>query len=198
MSAANLVPVSCVSERGDASLVGPRGIGCSREARKLHVSPWARFQTYAIVAAAMWLMAAPEAQSAPAGPKDRQEIEALIRTYEGALTRGDVEAILGLYSSAPVFMPQYAPAAIGRESVRQSYVWVFKTLRLNGTFHIHEVDVEGGQAWARTSSTGRFTVLATAVEADVGNNEFFLFAREGGAWKIHRYMFTANKPAGAN
>ena len=45
-----------------------------------------------------------------------------------------------------------------------------------------------------TNSTGRFTVIATGVEGDVANSEFFLFKREHGAWKIHRYIFTSSAP----
>lgn len=134
-------------------------------------------------------------QAAPADPIERRAIEAVVRQYERALTTASVDSVMSLYSLEPVFMPEYAPAAVGRGAVRDAYAWVFSTLKLNGLFHIHEVDVNGEQAWARTSSTGKFTVLATGVEADVGNSEFFLFRREGGSWKIHRYMFTANRPA---
>lgn len=126
--------------------------------------------------------------------RDAEQIEALIRRYETALTTGDVPTIVALYSSEPVFMPEYAPAASGRESVRAAYEWVFRTLKLNGRFHVHEIHVTGDIAWARTSSTGQFTVIATAIKAEVGNHEFFLFRREADGWKIHRYIFAASRP----
>ena len=91
-------------------------------------------------------------------------------------------------------MPEYAPPAVGRAAVRKAYEWVFSTLKLNGHFVVHEAEIIGDRAWVRTSSTGRFTVIATGVEADVANSELFLFKRENGAWKIHRYMFTASAP----
>jgi ketosteroid isomerase-like protein len=128
--------------------------------------------------------------------KDQGDIERIVRTYEAALTAGDVPTIMSLYSAEPVFMPEFAPAAVGRDAVRGAYEWVFRTLKLNGRFHVHEIDVKGAQAWARTSSTGRFTILSTGVEAEVGNSEFFVFTREGGNWKIHRYIFAANKAPG--
>jgi ketosteroid isomerase-like protein len=78
--------------------------------------------------------------------------------------------------------------------VRKAYEWVFATLKLNGRFIVHEAEVIGDTAWVRTNSTGRFTIIATGVEADVANSEFFLFKRENGAWKIHRYIFTASAP----
>lgn len=142
------------------------------------------------------LLAGSLAHAAPPSKEEREAIEALVRTYEQALTDGNVTTILRLYSSDPVFMPEYAAPAVGRDAVRKAYTWVFETLKLNGVFHIHEIDVNGYQAWARTSSTGRFTIRATGVEAEVGNNEFFLFRLEAGEWRIHRYLFNANKPLG--
>ena len=124
----------------------------------------------------------------------RSQFEKLINTYSEGLTNKNVDGILELYSSDPVFMPEYAPPAVGREAVRKAYEWVFATLKLNGHFIVHEAEVIGDRAWVRTNSTGRFTVIATGVEADVANSELFLFKRENGGWKIHRYIFTASAP----
>ena len=124
----------------------------------------------------------------------RSQFEKLINAYGEGLTSQDVERILELYSSDPVFMPEYAPPAVGRAAVRKAYEWVFATLKLNGRFAVHEAEIMGDRAWARTTSTGRLPVIATGVEADVANGEFFLFKRENGVWKIHRYIFTASAP----
>jgi hypothetical protein len=40
--------------------------------------------------------------------------------------------------------------------------------------------------WLRTSSAGRTRLLAAGVEVPEGNNELFIFRREGGEWRIHR------------
>ena len=124
----------------------------------------------------------------------KAQFEELLGTYSKGLAGNDVEGVLNLYSSDPVFMPEYAPPAVGREAVRKAYEWVFATLKLDGRFIVHEVEVLGDTAWVRTNSTGRFTVIATGTEADVANSEFFLFKRQGGAWKIHRYIFTSSVP----
>jgi len=124
----------------------------------------------------------------------KRQFEKLLNTYSAALTSANVDAVLELYSSDPVFMPEYAPPAVGREGVRKAYEWVFATLKLNGHFIVHEAEVIGDTAWVRTNSTGRFTIIATGFEADVANSEFFLFKRENGVWKIHRYIFTASAP----
>ena len=121
-------------------------------------------------------------------------IRELIKTYETALDANDVETILGLYGSEPIFMPQHAPALSGRSAVRAGYEQVFATIKLDVRFEVHEIEEAGDWAWARTSSAGRTRILAAGVEVAEGNNELFVFRREGGEWRIHRYLFSTNQP----
>ncbi len=121
-------------------------------------------------------------------------IESLIKTYETALNTNDIDTILGLYGTEPVFMSQHAPALVGRDAVRAGYKQVFETIKLNIRFEIHELQEAGDWAWARTSSTGRTRILAANIELQEGNNEMFIFRKEAGKWKIHRYLFSTNQP----
>ena len=121
-------------------------------------------------------------------------INSILKTYEAALNGGDIDTILELYGESPVFMPQHAPALVGREAVRAGYTHVFNTIALNIRFEIHEVHESGEWAWARTSSAGHTRMLATGAELAEGNNELFVFRLEQGEWKIHRYLFSTNQP----
>ncbi|AKF97194.1 YybH family protein [Pseudomonas aeruginosa] len=121
-------------------------------------------------------------------------IQSILQSYETALNANDIDAILDLYGEAPVFIPQHAPALVGREAVRAGYQQVFASIKLQIRFDIHEVEVIGDWAWARTSSAGRTRLLAEDVEIAEGNNELFVFRREHGHWKIHRYLFATNQP----
>lgn len=121
-------------------------------------------------------------------------IQSLLRDYESALNTNDTDAILALYGAEPVFMPQGATALVGRAAVRAGYVQVFGTIKLNVKFTIHEVQESGDWAWARTSSAGRTRVLTTSADIDEGNNELFVLRREGGSWRIQRYLFATNQP----
>jgi len=123
-------------------------------------------------------------------------IESVLKRYESALNGNDTEAILSLYGSEPVFMPEHAPALVGRDAVRAGYESVFATIKLNIKFDVHEIQESGDWAWARTSSAGRTKILAAGVEVAEGNNELFIFRREGGNWKIHRYLFSTTQPRG--
>lgn len=120
-------------------------------------------------------------------------IQSILRSYETALNANDIDTILELYGDAPVFMPQHAPALVGREAVRAGYRQVFASISLQVRFDIHEVEVAGDWTWARTSSAGRTRLLADGVEIAEGNNELFVFRREQGHWKIHRYLFATNQ-----
>lgn len=121
-------------------------------------------------------------------------IQSVLQRYETALNSNDIDTILSLYGSAPVFMPQHAPALVGRGAVRAGYEQVFASIKLAIRFDIHEVEENGDWAWARTSSAGRTRILAAGIEVEEGNNELFVFRRENGAWKIHRYLFSTNQP----
>lgn len=121
-------------------------------------------------------------------------IQTVMQRYETALNSNDIVTILDLYGRDPVFMPQHAPALVGRAAVRAGYEQVFATLKLAVRFGIHEVEEAGDWAWARTSSAGRTRILAAGVEVEEGNNELFVFRRENSEWKIHRYLFSTNQP----
>ncbi len=121
-------------------------------------------------------------------------IQTVLQRYETALNHNDIDAILDLYGRDPVFMPQHAPALVGRAAVRAGYEQVFASIKLAIRFDVHEAEEAGDWAWARTSSAGRTTILSAGIEVNEGNNELFVFRRESGEWKIHRYLFSTNQP----
>lgn len=121
-------------------------------------------------------------------------IETAIKAYEAALNGNDIDAILDLYGSNPVFMPQHAPALVSRDAVREGYRQVFAAIKLDIRFTIHEIEIAEDWAWVRTSSSGTTHVLAADVTIEEGNNELFVFRAEQGHWKIHRYLFSTNRP----
>ena len=56
------------------------------------------------------------------------------------------------------------------------------------------VDMGGDLAYARTTSAGRQEMLATHAASQEANNELFVFRKEKGVWKIHRYLFASCNP----
>lgn len=125
---------------------------------------------------------------------EQGNIQQVIDRYEGALNASDSEQVMELYGETPVFMPQHAPAQVGRDAVKAAYDNVFNTIKLNVKFTTHEVEVNGDTAWVRTSTNGKTRILAPDVVVTEGNNELFVFKKENGSWKIHRYLFSTNQP----
>lgn len=129
-----------------------------------------------------------------AGAASTQAIEQVIQRYEVNLNESNTQAIMRLYGKAPVFMPQHAPAQVGREAVEKAYESVFSNIDLNIAFTTYEIEIQGDTAWARTSSAGETTILANGAKVAEGNNELFVFKKENGEWKIHRYLFSTTTP----
>jgi ketosteroid isomerase-like protein len=126
-----------------------------------------------------------------------QEITNLLKAYETALNTSDSKAAMALYGSDPIVMPQNMPAFIGRETVQTTYEGFFKVLKLNVVFTIHEiVDMGGDLAYGRTTSAGEQKILAGHKISKEANNELFIFRKEQGKWKIHRYLFATSNPPG--
>jgi uncharacterized protein (TIGR02246 family) len=126
-----------------------------------------------------------------------QDIVNVIKAYEKSLNASDTAAALELYGADPIFMPQYSAALSGRDAVKAGYDHVFNTLKLNVTFTVHEVVEMGDLAYVRTTSAGKTEILAAKTTVKEGNNELFIFRKEHGKWKIHRYLFAStNPPAG--
>ena len=122
------------------------------------------------------------------------EIQGVVSKYESALNASNADDVLKLYGKNPTFMPQHAPAQVGRAAVKQAYDNVFNTIKLDIKFNTHDVEVLGDTAWARTSSAGKTRILANNVVVNEGNNELFIFKKENGDWKIHQYLFSTNQP----
>lgn len=129
----------------------------------------------------------------------QQAITQQIRAYERALNTSDANAALAVYGSEPVFMAQNMEAFVGRAAVLASYQHIFKAIKLNVAFTIHEITALDGEfAFARTTSAGATDILAAHKMVKEANNELFIFRKEDGQWKIHRYLFATTNPLAVN
>ena len=140
-------------------------------------------------AAVLFLTLAHGSEAQDPSNTDQGEIQTVLDSYEQALNASDVDAVIALYADDGVFMPSSAPTAVGIESVRAAYEYVFKTIKLNIAFTVEEIVADGSIAFARTGSKGSVTVLADGTTVPEENRELFVFQEEDGVWKIARYMF---------
>jgi uncharacterized protein (TIGR02246 family) len=126
-----------------------------------------------------------------------QDIVNVIKAYEKSLNTSDTQATLDLYGKDPIFMPEYSVALSGRDAVQGGYEKVFSILKLNVNFTIHEVVEMGDLAYVRTTSAGKTEILPRKTTVNEANNELFIFRKEEGHWKIHRYLFASCNPPAA-
>jgi len=124
---------------------------------------------------------------------EQNAIEELLFAYRDALIASSTDHVIPLYTADGVFMPTGFPTSIGTEQVRQAYDGVFANIKLNIEFFIDEVHVDGGHAFARTTSRGTTLIHATGATVPEENRELFVLQRTDGGWKIARYMFNKMK-----
>jgi uncharacterized protein (TIGR02246 family) len=125
--------------------------------------------------------------------QDKQQIERLLSEYKNSLNTSDAALAQSLYAKDGVFMPAGAPSAIGTESIRKSYEFIFSQIQLNIEFYIDEIIVDGNFAFASTSSKGTTLIHANGQTVPEENRELFLFEKIDSVWKIARYMFNKTK-----
>lgn len=130
---------------------------------------------------------------------DTLAIRQQLQRYEKALNASDAEAVMKLYTTDAVFMPQHSSPAVGRDAVRAAYDNVFKAIKLDIKFAIDEAEpVSKTWAYARTRSSGTVKVLGNQLPPGAeANQELFLLRKEpDGQWRFARYIFsTTNPPA---
>jgi uncharacterized protein (TIGR02246 family) len=87
---------------------------------------------------------------------NEKAVAEVLAKYQDALNQSDTAAVMKLYASDGVFMPQNSPSSVGTGEVRKAYDAVFKTIRLSVQFNVAEV-VEMAPNWvfARTTQRAR-------------------------------------------
>ena len=127
---------------------------------------------------------------------NEQAVAAVLAEYQDALNQSDTDAVMKLYASDGVFMPQHFPSSVGAVAVRKAYLAVFKAITLRVEFKVAEVlQIAPDWAIARTNSAGTAKVNATGDGGPEANQELFVFQKINDAWKIARYCLSTTNPA---
>ena len=127
---------------------------------------------------------------------NEQAVAAVLAKYQDALNKSDTKAVMELYASDGVFMPQHFPSSVGADAVRKAYNAVFSAITLSVKFDVAEIhQIAPDWAIARTNSAGTTTDHATGAKSAEGNQELFVLKRDDdGSWKIARYSFSPTNP----
>jgi len=138
---------------------------------------------------------------APASPspsdtaQDRAAIEAIIADYEQALSDGDLDGSVAIFSPDAVFMPSGGRAQRGIDAIRAYYQNTILQSPLQLAFTVADVDVDGDLAWVTAAIVGTQTA-ADGTENPVVVNGLFVFGRDpaGASWHVVAYAFTPSVP----
>lgn len=124
----------------------------------------------------------------------KKDIEQLLYSYQNALNASSTEQAVSLYSKTGIFIPLGGSTAVGEEQLKESYNFVFKTLKLNVKFEIEEITViNENYAVARTMSRGTQMLYADKKITPEENRELFVLEKDNAKWKIARYIFNKTK-----
>jgi uncharacterized protein (TIGR02246 family) len=63
-----------------------------------------------------------------------QAVATVLASYQDALNQSSTEAVMKLYASDGVFMPQHFPSSVGADAVRKAYDGVFAAIALSVKF----------------------------------------------------------------
>src|SRR3984893_13502954 len=126
---------------------------------------------------------------------NEQAVATVLAEYQDALNKSDTTAVMKLYASDGVFMPQHLPSSVGADAVRKAYDSVFTAITLSVNFNIAEIhQIAPEWAIARSNSAGTVKVKATGGGGPEANQELFVFQKIDVTWKIARYCFSTTNP----
>jgi uncharacterized protein (TIGR02246 family) len=142
---------------------------------------------------ALPVLAQAQSEKSDKSAADKQAIEKLVHQYGDAISASSVEKVLAVFTKDGVLMAQGAPSAVGQDQLKSSYEYVFGAIKLDLRFTILEVTIDKDYAVVRSESAGTTTVLANKQSAPDAYRELFVVKKEGGTWKIARYMYNKTK-----
>lgn len=124
-------------------------------------------------------------------------IKTTLQSYRDNLVASDAEGCAALYADDGITMAQNFQTQVGSAAVKAWYKLCFSLLSLDVEFDIKEVVLASEEyAFARTSSAGTQTQLASGKTSHESNQELFVMKKVDDEWKIARYCFcTMNPPS---
>jgi len=126
--------------------------------------------------------------------EDITAIEKLAKDWDTGWDRSDTNALLSLYTSDPVLMPQGQPAVTGKEAIRTLYQSLFENYRIKGEGKVVEVDVSGdlGYFWNSYTLTATPKAGGEQITAE-GKSVFIVRSQNDNSWKIARLIDNSDR-----
>ena len=128
---------------------------------------------------------------------DIAAINELWNQYAAAVTTGDLDLWISLWTDNGIQMAPDAPAVIGKEQIRAKYESIFPQFIFKMAITNKEVRVTGDWAYARGTYTLSMTPKAGGETINIDGKFLTILKRQvDGSWKIFRDCFNSNVPPG--
>ncbi len=127
---------------------------------------------------------------------DTAAINELMNKFTEAINDGDLEQWISLWTDDGVRMAPGAPAAVGKEDIKEAVRGLFESFTAVETVNTEEVKVAGDWGFARGTYTSTVTPITggDSIE-EVGKYLSILQRQADGSWKYALDCFNSNEPS---
>jgi len=120
---------------------------------------------------------------------DIDAIRKLAEDWSAGWDKGDIEALLSLYTDDTILLPQGQPQVIGKDAIRSQYRSLFREFSVKGAGEVMEIEVSGdlGYFWSHYTLTAIPNAGGEQV-AGKGKSIFIVKRQRDHSWKISRLI----------
>jgi uncharacterized protein (TIGR02246 family) len=120
----------------------------------------------------------------------RSAIEAANRRFMEAFGRGDAAGVARLYTPSAQLLPAASDFVAGTSAIQRFWQGAMDMGLKEAVLETLEVESHGDTA----HEVGRYTLKATGGEVADAGKYVVIWKNEGGAWKLHRDIWTTSRP----
>jgi uncharacterized protein (TIGR02246 family) len=121
----------------------------------------------------------------------RSEIEAGNRRFMEAFGRSDAAAVARLYTANAQLLPAHSDFVAGTTAIQRFWQGVMDMGIKQAVLETLEVESYGKAA----HEVGRYTLKTGGGQVADAGKYLVVWKTEGGAWKLHRDIWTTSRPA---
>lgn len=120
---------------------------------------------------------------------DIDAIRKLAEDWKAGWDKGDVEALLSLYTDDPILLPQGQSRVIGKDAISSQYRSLFREFSVKATGEVLEIEVSGdlGYFWSHYTLTAIPKAGGKQVTGK-GKSIFIVKRQKDNSWKISRLI----------
>jgi uncharacterized protein (TIGR02246 family) len=121
----------------------------------------------------------------------RSEIEAGNRRFMEAFGRGDAASVARLYTPSAQLLPAHSDFVDGTTAIQHFWQGAMDMGLKEAVLETLEVEGHGETA----HEVGRYTLKTGGGQVADAGKYLVVWKQEGGAWKLHRDIWTTSRPA---